>query len=153
MSNDAFEYSDKGLNNLLKALSDDRAPKARVGVLGSKDGRKQGNSNATIGLKHEMGVDGAEIRSFLRMPITDELQRFLDNSGLFTKELLQQVIEAGSVEAWVSKIGIVAEAVVAEGFATGGFGKWKPSNMKYKTVHQTLIETQQLRNSITSDTK
>ena len=50
-------------------------------------------------------------------------------------------------------MGAVGESIVQDAFSTGGFGKWKPSRMENKQTKQTLVETQQLRNSITSDVK
>ena len=68
-------------------------------------------------------------------------------------EALERVIEEGSIQAWIEKVGIVGVETVLEAFATGGFGQCKPSNMDHKKNKQTLVETQQLRNSITSDVK
>lgn len=110
-------------------------------------------NNAEIGAKHEFGEDGMPQRSFLRVPLIDHLNKYIESSGLFSKQVLQQVIAERSIRAWVQNIGLVAETVIGEAFDSGGFGKWKPSNMKYKKVHQTLVETQQLRNSITSEVK
>lgn len=146
-----------GLDNrkllqLIKSLEKD-SPMARVGILGDKNNRKDEGSNATIGAKHEFGNEGMPIRSFLRVPITDNLQKFLEKSGAFDKDALEQVVKSGSLQNWIEKVGIVAEDVVAEAFNTGGFGKWKPSDMRFKKNHQTLVETQQLRNSITSEVK
>jgi hypothetical protein len=153
---DAYSMKTKSLDQLIKALRG-QLPHARVGILGDKTHRKAGTdsekTNAQIGAKHEFGDDGMPIRSFLRVPITDHMQEFLNKSRFFDPVALKDVLRTGSIITWVKKIGIVGESVVAEGFATGGFGKWKPSNMARKKNHQTLVETQQLRNSITSDVK
>lgn len=150
----AFEYSDKGLSAILKALAE-VAPKARVGILGNKNQRNNGqaNSNATIGLKHEFGKDDLPIRSFLRVPIIENLKIYLERAGAFDKEAAKEVVKQKSFAPWVAKLGIIAESIVADAFSTGGFGKWKPSNMAFKKNHQTLIESQQLRNSITSEVR
>ena len=149
----------KGLDKLLKALG--RLPRARVGVLGDKavrgasehDGEKKesGPTNAEIGAAHEYGTSTLPQRSFLRVPISDNLSKALDNAGLMDKDAVKKVLAEGSVVPWLKKIAIVAEDIVLQAFDNGGFGKWKPSNMKNKTNHQTLVETQQLRNSITSE--
>lgn len=142
----------EGLDKLLKAIKGAQ-PMARVGILGDGDARRGDNSNATIGAKHEFGNDGMPQRSFLRMPITENLQAYIDRSGAFDKESLKKVIKSGSFFEWVKKLGVLAETIVSDAFDSGGFGKWKPSNMTYKKNHQTLVETQQLRNSITSEVK
>ena len=152
MSDEIGSFDNKGLLQLLKALKDS-APVARVGVLGGKDIRKNSDSNATIGMKHEFGQEGMPIRSFLRTPLIDQMQNALDKSNAFTEDVAKDIIKQGSFTHWVRKLGMVAEEVIAEAFKTGGFGKWKPSNMFFKTVHQTLVETTQLRDSITSEVK
>jgi phage gpG-like protein len=150
--------------------------KVRVGILGSKTirngqepqgkgqsvnagrnrpkGKFDASTNAAIGAIHEFGVPGKmPQRSFLRMPITEQLQKELESHGAFGPEELKKVVKEGSTVPWLHRIAVVAEKIVGDAFATGGFGKWRPSDMKYKTVHQTLVETQQLRNSITSEVK
>ena len=147
MSDQTVELKDEGLKALIKAFKN--IPKAKVGILADKNARKEGaNSNVQIGRKHEFGDHEVPKRSFLRMPITDNLQKYLEKSGAFDKEVLAEVIRLKNITPWVEKMAITAVAIVSEGFDTGGFGKWKPSNFENKKVHLTLVETQQLRNSI-----
>jgi phage gpG-like protein len=144
------------------------SPTAQVGVLGTKNSRDNqakggtdAQTNAEIGAVHEYGavVDRGgikirmPIRSFLRMPITEKLSDELGKLGAFTEETLRRVIREKSIKAWVEKVGATAFAVVMEAFDTGGFGKWKPSKMEHKTNQQTLVETRQLRDSITWEVK
>ena len=146
------DLNTENLDRFIKSLKN--LPSGSIGVLGSKDLRS-GNvgSNASIGAKHEMGADGMIQRSWLREPIIDHLNEFLEKSGAFTPVVLKEVIKSGSIKAWMTRVMIVAESVIAEGFASGGFGKWRPSNMNLKKNKQTLVETQQLRNSVTSEVK
>lgn len=148
-----FVLKDRGLKALLKAFSN--PPHVRLGVLGEKGARTEakGPTNAEVGAAHEFGTSRLPIRSFLRMPITQKMGSELEQSGAFDDATVKEVIRAGSIAAWLKKVGIVGEKIVQEAFATGGFGQWKPSNMKRKKNHQTLVETQQLRNSITSEVK
>lgn len=156
MSDDAVKIDTKALDQLIKSLKG-RLPVARVGVLGGKTARTSKESgvstNAEIGAKHEFGNEGMPVRSFLRVPISDFMQKYLDKAGATNPEALKRLLQTGKLTEWVKKIGIVAEAIVADGFDSGGFGKWPPSDMRRKKNHQTLVETQQLRNSITSDVK
>lgn len=163
-----IEYNNIGLRKLQKLLKDDQ-PMANVGILGQNDTRSSGgltfeqvkaltkkfnpeeNSNASIGMKHEFGNDGLPIRSFLRQPIIEQMQRYLDKTGPISEDLIKEMIRTGSMAPYIKKLGVLAETIIADAFDTGGFGKWKPSNMKYKHNQQTLVETQQLRNSITSE--
>lgn len=151
MNEDTIQIDTRGMDKLIRSFKE-MQPVARVGILGSKS-RKEGGDNATIGAKHEYGMEGMPVRSFLRIPITEHLEKKMEASGAFDEASLKLVIQAGSIVAWLHKVAIIAEGIVAEAFSTGGFGKWKPSNMKHKKIHLTLVETTQLRNSITSDVK
>ena len=154
--NDAFEYKDMGLQALIKALGES-SPSAKVGILGGAKARTEGSSdkhqstNAEIGARHEFGSTNLPVRSFLRMPISLKMQTYLDNSKLLTPEVIKNVIQEKSLEQIVSILGILGESIVLEAFTTGGFGKWKASNMTNKKNQETLVETQQLRNSISSE--
>lgn len=142
----------KKLDKMLKAFSKEM-PTSRVGILGLSGRKDGGKTNADIGAKHEYGNEGMPVRSFLRVPIVEHLEKKMEEAGAFDEASLKLVVQQGSILLWMKKIATIAEGIVVESFHTGGFGKWPPSNMKYKKVHLTLVETQQLRNSITSETK
>lgn len=165
MSDETIQANFKGLENFIKALKG-KPPVARVGILGGSPRKAEMSftqvkrletkppstlSNATVGTFHEFGTDTLPQRSFLRVPIAENLQKKAESSGAFDKDTLAEIIKTGSLIEWTKKLGIIGESIVMEAFDTGGFGKWRPSNMNHKTNHQTLVETQQLRNSITSD--
>lgn len=144
-------FDDGKLKDLIKTLKTNKV-QIKVGVLGKGDSRQGFSSNASIGLVHEFGSPGANIpeRSFLRIPLMNEMFSMIENSGLFKKSI-NEIIDSSGIKSFATKISVIAEKTVREAFNTGGFGKWKPSNMDRKKVHQTLVETQQLRNSITSE--
>lgn len=149
------ELNTKGLDQLLKSLAG-KQPQARVGILGAGNSRNDGGqSNAEIGARHEFGDENMPQRSFLRTPITEHLQEAIDSSGAFGKPEMKEVIRSGSVLPWLKKIAVLAEGIVLEAFDTAGFGKWP----KWKTPGymnrsgQILVDTGQLRNSITSEVK
>lgn len=146
MSKD-FEYKDMGLEAILKALKE--PPNVKVGILGDKNSRNDPQGNAAIGVRHEFGI-GVPMRSFLRMPLGEKFQEFLNNAEPLDSGELKEIMATKSLTPLMKKMGIIAEDVIAEAFKTGGFGNWKQSNFKLKKVHQTLVETQQLRDSITS---
>lgn len=150
MESKTIESNFEPFEKLLKALK--KGGQVRVGVLGNHDGRKNGKgSNASIGLKHEFGLDGMPERSFLRMPIGSHLQPFLDKRGLFTEEALAKVFKLKSLTPWMEKIGIAAEECVQEAFATNGFGNWKGWSNGYESnTGQILVNTTDLRDSISS---
>lgn len=149
-----------GLDKIMKALGG-KAPRARVGILGDKVTRganeegseksKAGATNAEIGAAHEFGTSNLPQRSFLRIPISENLAKKLKDAGLTNKDTLREVIKTGSVVPWLKLVAAEAEGIVLDAFDSAGFGKWKPSDMTKKKNHQTLVESQQLRNSITSE--
>lgn len=151
---DDVTFKIDGLEKLLKALKMAKPPVIRIGILGSKNARTgKASSNATVGAAHEFGTSKLPMRSFLRMPLSFELPKAIKKSGAIDKDVLNDVLKEGTFLPWLKKIAILAERTVAEAFETSGFGQWRPSNMTHKKVHQTLVETQQLRNSITSEIK
>jgi phage gpG-like protein len=127
----------------------------RVGVL-NKDERKGGGSNAEIAAAHEYGAParGLPQRSFLRVPISSNLNKALETERAFSDKELKSVVKEKSVKPWLEKVGKVAEKVVMDAFDSGGDGKWPPvKHPERKHNAQILVETTQLRQSITSDVK
>lgn len=148
----------KNLDKLIKALKG-KVPVAKVGILGShavrtaEEKKEMGPNNAEVGATHEFGTSKLPQRSFLRVPITENLQKYLEKSGALDKNVILQAIKDNSLFTFVKKLGAIGEAISLDSFDSGGFGKWKPSNMEFKKNKQTLVETQQLRNSISSEVK
>lgn len=134
------------LDNLLKAFK--KVPTVKVGIMGESDTRSDGLSNATIGAIHEFGF-GVPMRSFLRMPLISGLSETIEEN-LDVK--IDAVADEGSVEPLMRKIGIMSEELVRKAFDTGGNGKWpKWTTPGYtNNTGQLLVDTQQLRDSITS---
>lgn len=150
-----IELDTKNLDKLTKALKRE-VSKIRVGILAAgarHDKNSNGLTNAQVGAFHEFGTSTLPIRSFLRMPLKDHLPKKLETSNAFNKDVLKQVVDQGKLTAWLKLVAFFAEATVSDAFATGGFGTWIKSDMTHKKNHQTLVETQQLRNSITSEIK
>lgn len=149
-----IEVNTKDLDQLTKLLKK-QAAAIRIGILGSNSARsgKSTATNAAIGAYHEFGTANLPVRSFLRMPIIDHMANRLESSKAFDEDVLKDVIKSGTTVPWLKKVGVIAETIIADAFDSGGFGKWKSSNMDRKKNAQTLVETQQLRNSVTSDIK
>lgn len=143
-----------GIDKLMKAMKN--APEVRIGILGASPRTANDGSqlnNATVGLFAEVGTSKSPMRSFLRMPLIMQLNKRLKAAGVLEKDVLREAIKSGSLIPIMQKVGVIAEGIVLDAFDTGGFGQWKPSDMRYKENHQTLVETQQLRNSITSEVR
>lgn len=140
------------IDTLIRALGEE--VQIRIGILGKNSKRRKSQkSNAEIGAKYEFKTEGYDQRSFLRMPLNEHLQKYLEKSGAFTRDAAREIFRKTTLMPWAKGLAVTAERVVLDAFDTGGFGKWKPSIMKYKKNKQTLVETQQLRNSITSEVK
>lgn len=144
------------LENIEKSLG--RKLITRVGVLGKKATRQESGdaalNNPSIGLIHEKGSKSAGIprRSFIEMPLELKMPRVL-------KELAPQVIEGlteDNVYDAYRNLGIMGENVIQGAFATRGYGKWAPNapaTIRRKKSSAPLIDTAQLRKSITSDVR
>lgn len=136
----------KGLAKIAKKESG-----VKVGILGSKDNRNDGSmGNAEIGVIQEFGslTNNIPPRSFLRMPLQKKKQQLEDALAGMQKEIVN-----GEVEKILAKLGLVAENIIGDAFKTKGFGQWapnKPSTIDRKGSSAPLIDTGQLRRSITS---
>ncbi len=160
MSNEAIEtFNVKGLDQILKALKA-KPPVARVGILGASASAIHGEGPSTvgeIGATHEFGSVKKNIaqRSFLRVPITERLQKQMESSNQFDEDKMKDVIKSGSVLIWLKEIAGLAVEVVEQAFDTGGFGAWPGwKNPSYtNNTGMLLKDTQQLSRSITSEVK
>ena len=113
-------------------------------------------TNAAIGMGHEFGDPTRHLpqRSFLRVPISERWAKELETAGLFEEDVIKAVIKKKSILPWMKLATIVAEKIVITGFTNGGYGKWAPWAQGYSsTTGNILVETQQLRDSITSEVK
>lgn len=141
---------------------------ARVGVLGAKaEGRKEtiksksgkhikgskssSMTNAEIGLIHEKGSLSKHIprRSFLEMPLTTQLPKFMSKLG---KKLMATISEE-NLKSSYKELAIIGEGIVLRAFGSSGFGSWAPnapSTIASKGSSRPLIDTAQLRQSISS---
>jgi hypothetical protein len=140
------------LKNLMTDLGEES--KVRVGVLGSDNARSgKADSNASIGLKHEFGSikDKIPPRSFIRMPLEQKSKQI---EAFLSSEKIRQLFEQGEKSKILTLLGIKAENIIQQAFRTGGFGKWpanRPSTVARKGSSKPLIDTSQLRRSISSE--
>lgn len=127
---------------------------AKIGILGNKPRKdaKTEISNAEIGLAHEKGIKSKNLprRSWLEEPLRDHLSEHFEKLG---KKAIERFLQSNYVQAY-AELGIVSEIIIQKGFETGGYGKWKPlkeSTIRAKGSSAILIETAQLRRSVTSE--
>ena len=146
----------KGLDALTRALGGQFSIK--VGIMGNIAQKTHNNgelTNAEIGFINEFGSYKRKIppRSFLGMPLRLYLADFLLKKKSFSKQAIDEAVKNGTLLDLAKKVGIVAEEVIQQAFATRGFGNWKPnapSTIKSKGSDSPLIDTGELRRSITS---
>jgi phage gpG-like protein len=151
-NDDTTTINTKGLDQIIKALK--HIPQIRVGILGA--GARSGSEldNATLGAFHEFGTTTMPRRSFLKEPITDNLDKRLQESGALDKNTFKEVIKTGKLLDFAMKVAAIAEGIVVEAFHTNGFGKWKSWSGSYRSkTGNILVDTTQLKNSITSEVK
>lgn len=129
---------------------------ARVGILESKGSESHAGgdlSNAEIGLVHEFGSETNNVppRSFLRSVIKIKEKDLLQ---VFKTSTMRSAVEKMDFNMVFSILGIKAEGIVKQGFSSSGFGTWpqlKPATVAAKGSSRPLIDTGQLRRSISSD--
>lgn len=155
MSDNDTSLNTRGLDNVLKVMKSKAY--VRVGILGEKGVRGNGTSsktptNAEIGAFHEFGTSNVPKRSFLREPITELLDKTMKDVGVLEPSILKMIVNTASPTETLAKIGILAEGIVAGAFASGGYGKWAAWRAGYSNnTGNILVDTTQLRNSITSE--
>lgn len=135
MAQDVVVKKDK-LSKLVKALKN-KVPIAQVGIFGDL-------RNATIGSYHEFGTRFIPARSFLRVPLLEDMPKELNKDGNFGPLVLQKIIAESTTKALVEEIARLGFKVVKANFAMAGQGKWEPDMDGGKLLH----ETGQLQNSI-----
>ena len=146
----------KGMENFVKAVRSSNPPYAKIGVLGANVTRDGGKpTNADIGAAHEYGSPerGLPVRSFLRVPLAEQLPKRLEDTDLLGEDEMRKVAETGSLTPWMKKIAVIAVGVVKEAFATQGYGKWPSWKTPGYTNNtgQVLMDTKQLERSITEE--
>lgn len=180
MSDEESKLDTKNLDQLAKALKSN-LKNVRIGILGgSKNVRSESDgeikagakvnatsgktkpnkpfdvsTNAAIGVLHEFGTGKMPMRSFLRMPLAENLQKYMAKAGAFNTDQLLAVIKDQSITPWLKAIAVLAESIVQDAFMTGGFGKWPAwKTPGYRNKNNRILEdTGQLRDSITSEVK
>lgn len=161
MEMDPDEIELSGLDNLAKALKVKTPPYAKIGVLGknvARDGK--GSTNSEIGAAHEYGSPekGLPSRSFLRMPLTEQFPKKLEETELLGEDELKEVLAKGTLVPWLRKCAVLAVATVKEAFATNGFGRWQELDIDYEEwkdewygTGQILVASGQLKDAITEE--
>lgn len=142
------DFDNSGFKVIKEALKD--SYKTRVGLLGQKGSEDRGGmTNADIGLVHEFGsiTRGIPRRSWLRKPLEENIMKWVKSHA----EEYKQLMEKNDLKKWYAMLGIEAERIIQEAFATGY--DWKPLSPKTiekKGSDKILIDTSELRRSVSS---
>lgn len=141
------------LKTLRKKLAVLENSRAQVGLFEDTAGRSteagRVTDNPTLGFLHEFGDTNLPARSWLRLPLWVHLGPVVEAKGT---SWLWMLMNRG-VRRTLALLGAMAEDVVQEGFATGGFGNWTPlapSTIRRKKSSAILIETAQMRKAVSS---
>lgn len=149
-----IDYNIDGLEDFLRNIGGQWV--TRVGILENKASSPHANSpltNGEIGVVHELGsmTNNIPPRSFLRLPLETKAKDLLERMGGKT---IQTAIANNKIKDVYALLGVIAEGFIKQAFSTQGYGQWealKPSTVKAKGSSNPLIDTGQLRRSISSD--
>lgn len=152
-SNMNIKLDMSGLEKLKSALKNNY--EIRVGILGGDSNRddEEGLTNAELGVIQEFGSATKNIppRSFLRMPLETKAKEI---SKWLQRQDWEEALTEDELLTLLSKLGLKAENIVDDAFASAGFGQWaalKPATIAKKGSDAPLIDTGELRRSISSD--
>lgn len=160
-ANIKFKVNTKALDTIDQAFKTKYSTK--VGVLGGAGLHPEGKlTMAEIALKNEFGEISASsgrkktpARSFLRFPIEFK-SKAIAQDLLKLKDKIEQNLINGDFKYFFTMMGISAEGKIQEAFESRGFGQWKanaPYTIKKKGSDSPLIDTGELRKSVSSEVK
>lgn len=142
-----------GLTKFKSQLTELAAGRAQVGLFAANAGRSadegREDSNPTLGFIHEFGSGRSPERSWLRMPLSLHLAPLIISRGSRWLESLR----TQGAKRTLAFLGILAEDVIQEGFATRGYGAWAPNapaTVARKGSSAPLIESAQMRKAVSS---
>ncbi|MEG1232271.1 MAG: hypothetical protein RSE18_00420 [Acinetobacter sp.] len=143
-----------GLKGFLERFREIGKPKVYIGVPASKNGiHKDSKINmATLLAIHALGLPSRGIpqRDPLRPPLIANAQRYTDLLALGLKNALSDGTDPKLV---YEKIGIVATNDVKDYFITGNFKALSEKTIKAKGSSKPLLDTGELRNSISYEVR
>lgn len=124
-----FKFDDSELKKLIKSLHENYT--LRVGVIGSKGkgshGKGQNLSNADVGTFHEFGTEKMPRRSFLEDSLKFKLKDFnTEKFRALRKLMFKWFFDKKAPQNFLNVLGAKCLEYIEEGFATNGFGMWKP---------------------------
>ena len=141
------DFDGKFLDRLKKALTGKRERIVKVGIPSTAK-ESDGGSTALIAAVHEYGAPdkGIDERAFLRTGLQKNLGRY----KALNEQNLKKVINGGmSVDDALGRLGLMASSDVKDHIRDGSFAPLDPKTIKRKGSSKPLIDTGQMRQSIT----
>ena len=129
-----IKYNDDGIKDLINSLKKDYF--LRIGIVGSKATKAEHEdthlTNAELGTIHEFGsADGKHPprRSFLEDSLKFKLKFNESKLKDLRKSLFKNFFVKKAPKQFLEELGAKCLLIIEEGFATNGFGMWKPLSM------------------------
>lgn len=141
------DFDGKFLDRLKKALTGNRERVVNVGFPASAK-EPDGASTAMIAAVHEYGVPhkGIPERPFMRT----SLEKNRGKRKALNEQNLKKVLNGGmSVDAALGQLGLMASSDIKQEIKNGSFAPLKPATTKRKGSSKPLIDTGQMRQSVT----
>ena len=139
------DFDGKFLDRLKKALIGKRERVVNVGFPASAK-EPDGTSTAFIAAVHEFGSEHVPERSFMRTSL--EVNR--NKRKALNEQNLKKVLNGGmSVDAALGHLGLMASSDIKEQIKNGSYAPLKEVTTKRKGSSKPLIDTGQMRQSVT----
>lgn len=141
------DFDGKFLDRLKRALTGKRERIVNVGFP-AKAKEPDGSSTALIAAVHEFGAPdkGIPERSFMRT----SLEQNRNKRKTLNEQNLKKVLNGGmSVDAALGQLGLMASSDIKEQIKNGSFTPLKAATIKRKGSSKPLIDTGQMRQSVT----
>lgn len=141
-----------GVAGLLERIAELGKPKVYIGIPSSTNARQGASNNATIAATHEMGAPsrGIPARPFLIPTMQNNADKYVNLMAQGFRNALQDKTKAAEV---YEKIGLVASSDVKDYIVSGQFVPLKQSTIDRKGSSKPLIDTGELRNSISYEVR
>lgn len=138
-----IKYDTKNLDDIISMLKKDY--KLRVGIIGAKAKAKNSENltNAEVGTFHEQpekGTGKMPRRSFLLDSIIHELNFNSEKMKPLRKLLFTQFFDKKAPEKFLKDLGTKCLIAIETGFATNGFGRWKPWSESYTQQRKRMVK-------------
>lgn len=139
------DFDGKFLENLKRRLTGKREHVVNVGFPSSAK-EPDGTSTALVAAVHEYGSEHVPERPFMRVAIQENLGNY---KALNANSLKQLVRGSITTDKALGLLGLMASSHIKEKIKNGSFAPLKAATIKRKGSSKPLIDTGQMRQSVT----